>query len=442
MKINQIKIEKLFNHFDYTIDFHNNITIIHGPNGCGKTTTLKIIDATFNKKLDILKNIDFQFVQFFFSNDTSLKIEKKRVQLDEHNSFFNLAYTINENQKFDSFETSDDYIEYLKNFIKMHRSFMWIEKRQDNMWFDRRFGKYLSTEEVISKYGMEIYKRYGRGFIDESIPEEVQLFLDAIDVRLISADRLTIPKRIENKYGEDSIKIEQRVDVIANELSQKIRNTIQYYAQLAQAKDRTFPFRAINHTSSMTIEEIKNKIIALEAKRKELIESGILEEEEDSIDITKLVDDITDDNYQNLSLLSLYVIDTAEKLDTLSNLSSSINLFRKLIDNNFNHKKIVFNKDYGFKFLTTYSSSPIAPQNLSSGEQHELVMFYDLIFNTSENTLILIDEPELSLHIKWQLSYIDELLAIIKSTNFSAILATHSPQIIHDKWNLTVSLSQ
>ena len=68
-------------------------------------------------------------------------------------------------------------------------------------------------------------------------------------------------------------------------------------------------------------------------------------------------------------------------------------------------------------------------------------MFYDLIFGTTNKTLILIDEPELSLHIKWQLSYVDELLSIIKATGFSAVLATHSPQIIHDKWDLTVSLS-
>lgn len=62
--------------------------------------------------------------------------------------------------------------------------------------------------------------------------------------------------------------------------------------------------------------------------------------------------------------------------------------------------------------------------------------------NASENTLILIDEPELSLHIKWQLDYVDELLQIISATKFSAVLATHSPQIIHDKWDLTVSLSE
>ena len=67
-------------------------------------------------------------------------------------------------------------------------------------------------------------------------------------------------------------------------------------------------------------------------------------------------------------------------------------------------------------------------------------MLYDLIFNTDEHTLVLIDEPELSLHIKWQISYVDELLKIIEGSGFCAVLATHSPQIIHDRWDLTVAL--
>ena len=48
MRIEQVSIKGLFNNFNYVIDLEDSITIIHGPNGCGKTTVFKIIDAVFN----------------------------------------------------------------------------------------------------------------------------------------------------------------------------------------------------------------------------------------------------------------------------------------------------------------------------------------------------------------------------------------------------------
>lgn len=446
MRITQVQFKKLFGFFDYSIKFYDAVTIIHGPNGCGKTTMLKIIDAVFNKKLDIIKNTDLQSVQFFFSDHTSLKIERKCTNFDSEKihteGIIYLAFTISGNGQddvFDTFESANEYIETIEHLLKRNRPLPFLERVSENLWYDRRSDMNLSTDKVIAKYGSVILNRFGRDSFEDDIPENFQKILNSIDVRLITADRLTVQKRAERQYGEDNLQLERRVNIIASDVSKKIRDAIQKYAQLSQAKDRTFPLRAIKQSSPMSVKEIKDKMIELEGKRKELIDTGILEEEKDGIDIHELVDAITESNRQNLSL---YAIDTEEKLNALSGLSSSINLFRNLIDNSFNNKKIVFNKDYGFRFVTTYTDSIILPQNLSSGEQHELVMFYDLIFNTSKKTLILVDEPELSLHIKWQLSYVDELLEIISATGFNAVLATHSPQIIHDKWDLTVSLSE
>ena len=445
MKLVRVEFKKLFGYFDYSIDLHDTVTILHGLNGCGKTTMLQTINAVFNKKMHTIKSTDLQAVSFFFSTGVILKIERKKIYLDSEKEkatgITYLAYSIIENEKesvFDSFENTDEYQDIIKRFLKGYRPFPFLERINESTWYDRKHGTKLNMEEVISEYGATIFRRYSREYLEDDIPQPVQDILSSMDVRLIAADRLTVAERVERQYGEDNIKIERRVNLIAKDLSQKIRDTIQQYAQLSQAKDRTFPLRAIKQSSPLTVNEIKSKMVELESKRREFIDTGILEEEQDDIGIHDLVDAITESNRQNLSL---YAIDTEEKLNALSSLSSSINLFRNIIDKNFNNKRIVFNKDYGFQFVTTYSNSTILPQSLSSGEQHELVMFYDLIFNASENTLILIDEPELSLHIKWQLDYVDELLQIISATKFSAVLATHSPQIIHDKWDLTVSLS-
>lgn len=446
MKLVRVEFTKLFGYFDYSIDFHDTVTILHGLNGCGKTTMLQTINAVFNKEMDTIKSTDLQSVSFFFSTGAILKIDRKKIYLDPEKEkatgIIYLAYSIIENGKetvFDSFENTDEYQDIVKRFLKGYRPFPFLERINESTWYDRKRETKLNLEEVIAEYGSIIFRRYSREYLEDDIPQPVQDILASMDVRLIAADRLTVAKRVERQYGEDNIKIERRVNLIAKDLSQKIRDTIQQYAQLSQAKDRTFPLRAIKQSSPLTVDEIKSKMIELESKRKEFVDTGILEEEQDDIGIHDLLDAITESNRQNLSL---YAIDTEEKLNALSSLSSSINLFRNLIDKNFNNKRIVFNKDYGFRFVTTYSDSTILPQSLSSGEQHELVMFYDLIFNASENTLILIDEPELSLHIKWQLDYVDELLQIISATKFSAVLATHSPQIIHDKWDLTVSLSE
>lgn len=446
MKLVRVEFTKLFGYFDYSIDFHDTVTILHGLNGCGKTTMLQTINAVFNKEMDTIKSTDLQSVSFFFSTGAILKIDRKKIYLDPEKEkatgIIYLAYSIIENGKetvFDSFENTDEYQDIVKRFLKGYRPFPFLERINESTWYDRKRETKLNLEEVIAEYGTIIFRRYSREYLEDDIPQPVQDILASMDVRLIAADRLTVAKRVERQYGEDNIKIERRVNLIAKDLSQKIRDTIQQYAQLSQAKDRTFPLRAIKQSSPLTVDEIKSKMIELESKRKEFVDTGILEEEQDDIGIHDLLDAITESNRQNLSL---YAIDTEEKLNALSSLSSSINLFRNLIDKNFNNKRIVFNKDYGFRFVATYSDSTILPQSLSSGEQHELVMFYDLIFNASENTLILIDEPELSLHIKWQLDYVDELLQIISATKFSAVLATHSPQIIHDKWDLTVSLSK
>lgn len=446
MKLVRVEFTKLFGYFDYSIDFHDTVTILHGLNGCGKTTMLQTINAVFNKEMDTIKSTDLQSVSFFFSTGAILKIDRKKIYLDPEKEkatgIIYLAYSIIENGKetvFDSFENTDEYQDIVKRFLKGYRPFPFLERINESTWYDRKRETKLNLEEVIAEYGTIIFRRYSREYLEDDIPQPVQDILASMDVRLIAADRLTVAKRVERQYGEDNIKIERRVNLIVKDLSQKIRDTIQQYAQLSQAKDRTFPLRAIKQSSPLTVDEIKSKMIELESKRKEFVDTGILEEEQDDIGIHDLLDAITESNRQNLSL---YAIDTEEKLNALSSLSSSINLFRNLIDKNFNNKRIVFNKDYGFRFVATYSDSTILPQSLSSGEQHELVMFYDLIFNASENTLILIDEPELSLHIKWQLDYVDELLQIISATKFSAVLATHSPQIIHDKWDLTVSLSE
>jgi predicted ATP-binding protein involved in virulence len=68
------------------------------------------------------------------------------------------------------------------------------------------------------------------------------------------------------------------------------------------------------------------------------------------------------------------------------------------------------------------------------------VLLYELLFRTSPNALVLIDEPELSLHVGWQVEFLRDLDRIIKLSSFDVVLATHSPQVINNRWELTQEL--
>jgi predicted ATP-binding protein involved in virulence len=109
------------------------------------------------------------------------------------------------------------------------------------------------------------------------------------------------------------------------------------------------------------------------------------------------------------------------------------------VNKRFAYKQLDIESQAGFRFRTS-AGLQLLPTDLSSGEQHELVLLYELLFRTKPNALILIDEPELSLHVAWQVEFLKDLARVIKLASFDVIVATHSPQIINDRWDLALEL--
>ena len=54
----------------------------------------------------------------------------------------------------------------------------------------------------------------------------------------------------------------------------------------------------------------------------------------------------------------------------------------------------------------------------------------------------MIDEPELSMNVVWQRNFLKDLQRIIELRKFDVLIATHSPMIIHDKWDWVVHLGE
>ena len=78
--LESIKIKKLFGLFDYhiTLDTTENITILTGPNGYGKTTILNIIYHFFNQQFFYFQKLNFESIHFEFSENKRMELTKRK----------------------------------------------------------------------------------------------------------------------------------------------------------------------------------------------------------------------------------------------------------------------------------------------------------------------------------------------------------------------------
>ncbi len=74
----------------------------------------------------------------------------------------------------------------------------------------------------------------------------------------------------------------------------------------------------------------------------------------------------------------------------------------------------------------------ITPYQLSSGEKQMLAILLTVLVENREPYALLMDEPEISLHIDWQQRLIDLIRQL--NPNAQIILSTHSPALIMDGW--------
>ena len=268
-------------------------------------------------------------------------------------------------------------------------------------------------------------------------------FTKELNVHLIQAQRLT--SRLKNKPENKSDTELPAVKIYSDELVKLIAEKLAQSTERAQELDSTFPHRVISQmpvtNSQETYAKLRDELQKLREKRIHLKETGILVELGGELEIPEFIEDEDRLNFLN-GVLTEYVSDTQKKLVIFDELSDKIELLKRIINERFiPHKSLEINKDKGFIFITSIGNE-LAPSDLSSGEQHELVLLYELLFKVPAGSLVLIDEPELSLHIAWQQKFLEDLLAITDIAKLDVLIATHAPDIIHHHWNLTVDLGE
>jgi len=94
----------------------------------------------------------------------------------------------------------------------------------------------------------------------------------------------------------------------------------------------------------------------------------------------------------------------------------------------FNQSKKTVEVDSVGKIKVSHRGAQIPLEHLSSGEKQLLILLTHAHFSPNRGGVFIVDEPELSLHMRWQEMLVDSLLK--SKTNNQFIVATHSPEIV------------
>ncbi|MXX71242.1 MAG: AAA family ATPase [Gemmatimonadetes bacterium] len=439
MNIDRVRVRGLFRRFDHDLAFPSgeSVMIVIGPNGFGKTTTLRLIDLLFSQSIRRLATFPFQEIAVVFDEGTILSATRTTEQTRrKKQSHLPLTLSLQRGSKRKKFNppTIDDTERLGIPFSAVEDFIPHLDRVGHHHWFSKDMGEMLDFDDVLAYYGDFLPTRFQH--IPSPNPDWLQDILQSVAVRFIDTERLT-GRPAQHRRKRRDIRHARTVRRYSDDLGRSITESIAKYGTLSQSLDRTFPTRLVagGGRAEGSVDTLRQNLDSIERKRAELEEVGLLEEDPHSIAIPDLLQ--VDEPQRDV--LAVYVQDAKEKLEVFDDLYEKVSTFKRIANSRFHHKQVAVSKK-GVT-VTTADGTPVDLEKLSSGEQHQLVMLYELLFRATGNSLLLIDEPELSLHVAWQAQFVKDLEETAKLSNFRAILATHSPEIIGDRWDLTVALN-
>ncbi len=411
--LSRIVYKKLFGVFDYEINLKKGgVTIITGPNGFGKSTILKSIDAFYSLDIMFFSRLNYEKISFFSNvDDKPISIEKKGQEIIIN------GFEINVNDLQD---------EIIKRFRRPY-----YYRIDESKWIDRRTDEIISKDEIIQSYIQNSY-------IDEEIEIQSTEFLKlrekvknySGETKFIREQRL-LRERVHGRNEKQTVNV---IDELPDQFKKKINMVSNIYSSEANKLDSSYPNRLFETKNGITKEEYTKYLKYMNEKFEKLNKYNISD--------IKILGKQVKFLEEHSKALKVYFSDFEKKYKVFEELIEQLDLFTDIINSRLKFKDIRISRDEGIVVYRSNTDEQLRLDQLSSGEKQEIILFYELIFESDKNIHLLIDEPEISLHIEWQLRFMDDLLRIAEKKKFKVTVATHSPQIINNHWDIQIDLGE
>ena len=190
----------------------------------------------------------------------------------------------------------------------------------------------------------------------------------------------------------------------------------------------------------MSNSELRKNLAAIHERTSEYAKYG-LTPELDTDQLLGLLDRAKPENIGILNtVLRPYFDGHHARLNALESVQKIIDKFVTMLTEFFSYKTVELDVKIGLRILDP-KGNEIPPESLSSGERQLVVLLCNAIDARRDGTILIIDEPEISLNIKWQRQLISALLACVEGVSTQLVLATHSIEILSKYRDFVVPLT-
>ena len=437
MLLKHVVVQNILGEYTHEIKFNDdkNYAIVYGPNGVGKTKLLEIIKAASELSYDALTELPFNKATLTYDDTTELNITRTSVYDDEedkNNYYCTITLTLPDGSK--------------AKWRAVHENDEFYAKRDSATWLYAQLLEHQTDQDEMHDLWPHLIKEWTCLSNDREMgnaPAAIKAFKKRSDCHLIETQRLKI-QRTQDRFPDhrprrlrELNEVDDRITVLSRQIIQLLNEAQTQHSQLSQQKERSFPNRVLAAAQSHRTRDA-NRIRELYKTQNEF-RDRLAKVVSDSVsEGLELPDGKLDD--WALALLELYVQDASETLKPFEKILERIELLQTLVNKRLLNKTLSINENKGLTIRHNVKNEEIPLTSLSSGEQHEIILLCDLLLNVKQGALVLIDEPEISLHVAWQLDFIPDVIQIAKLVGFRFIVATHSPQIINGMWKEAIQL--
>jgi len=401
-KILSVDIKGFWQRVNAKCSFNNDVNIIIGRNGTGKTTFMNILNSILSVDLEGINSNDFSSAEIKLQDG----LKRKTIKV----------------VKIDSITSPYSIIEYQVSTKKYQLRVINSEDRRMSPAYRRKAiedsEELRSTlAKLVSLSSLSVYRlRSGEDYEVRDRYGSKLININPVDFRLTQLlQHLT-------KYQLD---LSQQAREIASNLQKDVLASILY------SKD---DLDDVKFAIDFDKEREKNNLISAYGQLN-AIDAGIrrkINYHVDYIDQTLSEIKKSSGDASNIDFRSLEAFRKTQKIIKMSlhskflteEVFSPIDLFLStlkdfIIDKNFNF--------IGGELNINNGHGTIIPEHLSSGEKQLLILFIETLLQRGKQYVFLTDEPELSLHIAWQRKIIPAIKTL--NPNAQVIAATHSPEV-------------